>query len=123
MTANTTLDLAPRTVVARRAWTRMRGLLGTRQFPDASVWVFPKTNLIHMWGMRYAIDVLFVDRHGVVQRRVANLPPGRMAGYRHAKWTIECPLGTVDRLDPDVDYRVVQWEPTCRLEVIPQEIH
>lgn len=120
MTQETAIELAPQTFVARRPWTRMRGLLGTQRFPASTVWVFPKTNLIHMWGMKYAIDVLFVDRHGLVSRRVSNLRPGRMAGCHDAKWTIECPLGTVARLDPTVEYRVVQWEPTCLLEAVPK---
>lgn len=122
MTTDTLINLAPQTVIARSLWARTRGLLGTRQFPASTVWVFPRTNLIHMWGMQYAIDVLFVDRHGLVRRRVANLRPGRIAGHRQAHWTIECPVGTVARLDPDQTYRVVQWEPTCRLESVSEDI-
>lgn len=109
------IDLAPRTIVAHHWWQRLRGLLGTRVFPAHTVWVFPHTNLIHMWGMRYAIDVLFVDRNGVIIKHVAQLAPGQMAGAWRAYWTIECAPGTIARLNSSVTYRIIQWDPQCQL--------
>jgi len=48
-----------------------------------------------MFFMRFAIDVLFVDRQGLVLRAVSNLRPWRIALSLRAFAVIEMPAGTL----------------------------
>jgi uncharacterized membrane protein (UPF0127 family) len=58
---------------------RRHGLLGRdRLTPDAALVIAP-SNAIHMFGMRFAIDVLFARRDGLVVKRVLRLRPRRLA--------------------------------------------
>src|SRR5262249_50075920 len=60
-------------------WTRLRGLLGTKRLePGEGLWIKP-SNQIHMFGMRYAIDVVFLDDGGRVLRLVHGLSPNRVS--------------------------------------------
>jgi uncharacterized membrane protein (UPF0127 family) len=61
---------------------------------------------IHTAFMRFAIDVMFVDREGRVRRIVRHMPPWRAAASRHAYGTIELAAGALDLLDVVVGDRV-----------------
>jgi uncharacterized membrane protein (UPF0127 family) len=85
-------------VAATRA-TRRKGLLGRDGLPSGSALVLNPCNAVHTIGMRFAIDVVFVDRRGRVRKIVRNLPPWRMAMSPLSRATIEFPAGA---LGPDV---------------------
>jgi hypothetical protein len=77
----------------------MRGLLG-RDGLDAGtgLWIVP-CNSIHMFGMRFPIDALFLDRGLVAVRLVEYLLPGRLVWpVRRAHSVLELPAGALARL-------------------------
>ena len=39
---------------------RLRGLIGRRSFKRGEAMFFPRCNSVHMWFMRFSIDVVFV---------------------------------------------------------------
>jgi uncharacterized membrane protein (UPF0127 family) len=78
---------------ARTRAERRKGLLGRDGLPRGAAMVITPCNAIHTVGMRFPIDVLFVDRGGRVRRIVRNLPPTRISICLTAKSTIECPAG------------------------------
>ena len=85
--------------LVRRADTlrdRTRGLLGSTSLPaDTGLWIDPCPS-IHMFFMRYAIDVIFVDSSLRVIRAVEHVPPWRVAfGGRGARSALELPVGTI----------------------------
>jgi uncharacterized membrane protein (UPF0127 family) len=49
-------------VVANGFFSRLRGLLGQRELADGAGLLLVGTNDIHMWGMRFAIDAVFLKR-------------------------------------------------------------
>ncbi len=53
---------------------------------------------IHTFAMRFAIDVIFLDRSGRVLRVVERLAPWRLAWTPGARTVIETAAGTVSRL-------------------------
>jgi len=59
--------------------TRRRGLLGRDGLASGAALVLTPCNAVHTIGMRFAIDVVFVDSRGLVRKIVHNLPPWRMA--------------------------------------------
>lgn len=78
-----------RVQVADTAWTRMVGLLGRRSLPaDEGLLLAPAWS-IHTWAMRFAIDLVFLDRDGMVLRVVEALPPWRLVSVRGAAAVVE----------------------------------
>jgi len=90
--------LADRLRPAHTHWTRLRGLLGTRRLdPGEGLWIKP-SNQVHMFGMRYAIDVVFLDDARRVMRVVHALQPNRISPrVKGATSVLELPAGTAAR--------------------------
>lgn len=87
-------DLGP-VEVARRWRDRSRGLLG-RDGLDGALWIEPASSL-HSFGMRFDLDVAFLDRDGSVLRAV-RLPRNRMTRIvLRAKAVVEAEAGTFAR--------------------------
>jgi uncharacterized membrane protein (UPF0127 family) len=77
--------------------SRRRGLLGRDSFPAGHAIVLAPSNAIHMFFMRFPIDVLFVRRNGEVVRVAANVRPWRIAVALRAYAAIELPAGTIEQ--------------------------
>lgn len=77
---------------------RLVGLLGTRSLPrGGGLWISPCDG-VHTLGMRYPIDVLFLDGDGVVVGCCRSLRPWRFSPrFRNARGAIELPAGTLAR--------------------------
>ena len=75
-------------------WERMRGLLGTRSLPVGTGLLIDPCAAVHTIGMRYPLDLVFLDRHGVVVRVCRDVSPGRFSvGDMHARMTLEVSAG------------------------------
>jgi len=73
---------------------RMKGLLGRKSLPEQEGMLLDPCGSIHTVGMRFAIDVIFLDADWQVIGTRANLRPGRLAwGGRRARRTIETASG------------------------------
>jgi uncharacterized protein len=59
--------------------TRKKGLLGRSSLPSDSALIIAPSNAVHMFGMKFAIDVLFARRSGEVVKRVISLERRRIA--------------------------------------------
>jgi uncharacterized membrane protein (UPF0127 family) len=78
-------------------WSRSKGLLGRAGLAkDQGLWIQP-TGSIHMWFMRFPIDVIWAGRDGRVLKLTRNIKPWRMAYCRRAKVALELPVGAIDR--------------------------
>jgi uncharacterized membrane protein (UPF0127 family) len=86
---------------------RMQGLLGTSGIDEGHGLVLKPCSMIHTWFMRYAIDVVFVDRDGRIVRTFEELAPFRLAwgGWR-AHMAVELPAGSVRRAGAVGDERL-----------------
>lgn len=80
--------------VARTRRARSRGLLG-RDGLDGALWL-PGVRSVHTVGMRFPLDVAWVDGRGRV-RHVARLPPGRLSAWRRAAGVLEAEAGSFAR--------------------------
>lgn len=73
------LCVAGRVRVAESFVTRFAGLLGRRELRcDEGLLINPGGS-VHTLGMRFAIDVLFLDRRMCILKIVPTLRPGRIA--------------------------------------------
>lgn len=96
-------------VLATTAWTRSKGLLGrSGMAEDEGLWIQP-TSSIHMWFMRFAIDVVWAADDGCVLKLVEGFKPWRMSFCRGAKVALELPVGAIARSGVEVgDYLVIE---------------
>ena len=80
---------------AASPWERMVGLIGAHTLdPSAGLWIEP-CSAIHTIGMRFAVDVLFLDRAGCVVAIVPNAPPMRpYISHRSTAIVVELPAGS-----------------------------
>ena len=79
-------------------WERMRGLLGVGALgPDAAL-LIERCGAVHTVGMRFSLDLVFLDRSWRVTRVVRNVRPGwpMVWGGWHAKRVVEAEAGCVD---------------------------
>ena len=89
--------------LAATRWTRLRGLLG-RDAPGALL-IAPARS-VHTCGMRFPIDVVFLDERLTVVRVVRALRPWRVAGERRARAVLELPAGGADGIEVGVRLRL-----------------
>jgi len=85
-------------VAATRA-TRRRGLLGRDSLGATEGLLLSPCKAVHTVGMRFPIDVIFIDRDGRAVRIVPALAPWRMAMSARAKAVIELAAGTAAAAD------------------------
>lgn len=80
-------------IEARGVFSRMRGLIGRDVSPTAF-----RTHQVHTFGMRSAIEAVYLSREGTVVR-LARLAPRRIGPFvRRARWVIELASGEAERL-------------------------
>ena len=80
-------------MIADNPWRRLRGLLGRRSLAAGEGLLLRPSPSIHTWFMRFAIDVVFLDRDLRVLRVVDSLRPWRFAGCRGASAVLELAAG------------------------------
>jgi len=80
--------------LADRSADRRRGLLGRTGLEPGRGMLLTPCSSVHTFFMRFRIDVVFLDRNGVVLAVVPDLGPGRLAwgGWR-ARQTLELAAG------------------------------
>jgi uncharacterized membrane protein (UPF0127 family) len=95
--------------IARTSWSRFIGLMGRSSLASGGgLWIEP-CNSIHMFFMRFAIDVLFLDRSGRVKRVMLRLRPWRVSPIVFgARTVVELPAGTL--ADRSLQGRVLRIE-------------
>ena len=94
--ATTGQVLAQHAETARGPWSQFKGLMGRAGLTDAGGLVLPRTRGVHTHFMRFAIDVVFYDRSGVVLGLEHALRPWRLSAYHwRAKGALELPAGTL----------------------------
>lgn len=99
--------LADKCQVADSYFVRLRGLIGRSGLRPGEGLLFPRCNSIHMWFMRFPIDVVFLrvekEADGRLVRRVSsahsNIRPWRI--FPLTDWssseTLELPVGAIAR--------------------------
>jgi len=77
---------------------RLRGLLGRAHWPPGrGLWLEP-CDAVHTFGMRFSIDVVFVDATGRIRRIDARVKPWRMRMCIGAFSVVELAAGEAQRL-------------------------
>lgn len=105
--------LASRALCAESFLSRLVGLLNTPALnPGEGLYIAPCSQ-IHMFGMKYAIDALFLDKKGMVVGICHAIAPGQMSQlYMKAYACLELPAGIL-RETGTVEGDIVEQGP-CR---------
>ncbi|MEB3221668.1 MAG: DUF192 domain-containing protein [Candidatus Sericytochromatia bacterium] len=92
--ARTGATVAERVRVADTWASRLVGLLGTPALAPGDGLLLVPCNAVHMLGMRYAIDVAYLDGQGLVVSLTHQLRPGRVGWpVRGARAVLELSAG------------------------------
>lgn len=87
--------VAGRVMVADRGPARRRGLLGRLGLDRGEgLWIAP-CEAVHTFGMRFAIDLIYLDRRHTVRKVRSSVPPWRLSGCLRANSVLELAAGTL----------------------------
>lgn len=78
---------------------RLRGLAGLDDLPAGVALHLPRTRSIHTFGMRFALDLTWLDANGDVVRVDRDVPPRRFRTCVRAKSVIEAHAGYTEGVD------------------------
>jgi hypothetical protein len=87
--------LAHRVEVADHVATRRKGLLGRDSLPAGEgLWIVPCES-VHTFGMKFPIDLIYLDRNKKVKKVRSGLPPWRLSACLSAHSVVELAPGTI----------------------------
>jgi hypothetical protein len=90
------LELASRARIADAFLARARGLLYSPQIQPGEGLLLKPCNSIHMFGMAYAIDAIFIDAAGKIVGLVQNIQPMHISKeFPKPCDCLELPAGTI----------------------------
>ena len=88
---------------ANSYWSRLKGLIGKKQFEFGQGLLFPKCNSIHMWMMSIPIDVVFLkttskNKEWTILNVYPHLKPWKLlpVSDMNADDVLELPAGLID---------------------------
>ena len=84
-------------LLAETAPARLRGLLGRSGLSSGEGMLLRPASSVHTAFMRFAIDVVFLDRANTVLKVASNVRPWRAAACRGARAALELPAGEAER--------------------------
>ncbi len=88
--------LADRATLANTSSTRRTGLLKHTHLDQGDgLWIVPSEG-VHTFGMKFTIDVLFLDRKRRVKKMRPNMAKRKIAFSLLSHSTLELPAGTIE---------------------------
>jgi uncharacterized protein len=89
--------VVPRLELALDSTARRRGLLGRDGLEEGAGLVIAPSNSVHTFFMRFAIDIVFLNRSGRVLKIRHRVPARRVALSATAHAVLELPAGAAER--------------------------
>jgi uncharacterized protein len=89
--------------VARAYGERRRGLARMEPMPADHALRIPRTSSVHTFGMRFALDLVWLGRGGKVVRIDRDVPSGRVKLCLRARSVVETCAGHGDRFADVLD--------------------
>ena len=77
-------------IVLRNPFLKMKGLLGRKEIGKEEAYIFYHASSIHTYGMKFNIDVVFLDKNKYVKKIVSSMAPGKIENC-NSYITIEFP--------------------------------
>jgi uncharacterized membrane protein (UPF0127 family) len=86
--------------------TRLIGLIGQPPLQQDEALLIAPCRAVHTFGMRYCIDVVFLDEDNRIIKIVAAMPPRRMAWCWRARAVVELAAGQARHASLQPGHRV-----------------
>lgn len=86
--------------VARTPFARLLGLAGLSAERAGSGLLLPRCRAVHTWGMRFPLELRFLDAEGSCLAVVGPVPPRRFVSLRAASAVLEIPCAAGGRNAP-----------------------
>ena len=98
--------------IADTFFTRLAGLMFRKKLPAAAGLLLAPCNSVHMCFMRFAIDVIYLDKDYKILKIVKNLRPWLGLSFCRNAWaTLEMTAGEADRCGLEVGKVLIRKEP------------
>jgi uncharacterized membrane protein (UPF0127 family) len=82
--------------IAKTPWSKMKGLLGRESLEEDGGLLIEFCNSIHMFFMKFPIDVVYLDRNLIVENIVHRLKPWGVSSHRGAAHVLEIAAGSAE---------------------------
>ena len=83
-----------RLAIAARPGARLAGLAGVKALPRRTGLLIPDCRSVQTAGMRFKLDLIWLDEGGGIVDVTASVPPWRIVTRAHARAVVESPAGT-----------------------------
>jgi hypothetical protein len=92
------LILADRAKLAKTFMSRLKGLMFRKELDEGEGLILMPCNMVHTFGMRFPLDVVFISRDNTIVHTIQNLQPNRVSPMvKTAVRVLELPAGTISR--------------------------
>jgi uncharacterized membrane protein (UPF0127 family) len=89
-------QVADKVFMAKSFWERTRGLIGTPPLKAGEGLLLPGCMGIHMFGMSYPLDVIYLDQNNEVILAIENLKPNTFGPVKFKSCAVlEFAVGTI----------------------------
>nr|WP_320025957.1 DUF192 domain-containing protein [uncultured Acetobacterium sp.] len=97
--------------VADRFVTRLIGLLKTVVLTENQGLLLKKCNQVHTFGMKFAIDAIFLSKDGDILHMEQEMMPGKVSPYiKKAYWVLELASGSCNRFKLEINQHLIIWK-------------
>ena len=98
--------------IAETFLSRLRGLMGRRRLEEGHGLLLAPCNSIHMLFMRFAIDVVYLDKDFYIKKIARNVLPWIGMSFCFGAWgALELPSGEADRLKLAIGQKFTRENP------------
>lgn len=92
--------------IARSVWSRFWGLMGKKELSAGQGLLIDPCSSIHMFFMRFPLDVVFLDREMRAVKVVRGIKPWRMALGGGGKKALELAAGAAEGVEAGDQLRI-----------------
>ncbi|MBF0486413.1 MAG: DUF192 domain-containing protein [Candidatus Omnitrophica bacterium] len=108
LNASQKILLADNVVLADTAFSRMQGLLGRSSLAEGEGLLITHCNSIHMFFMKFPIDVVFLDKNNRIVGLVSNIPPFALSPiFWKADKALELPAGKILQTKSSISDQII----------------
>jgi len=100
--------IAQEAIAADTFWLRFKGLMFTENFPSCDGIIIEPCSGVHTFFMRYSIDVLLLNKVGVVIYKKETLKPNRFTPFTASAYrAVELPSKTLKDKKVDLGDEII----------------
>lgn len=101
------ITLIENLIIANDAWSKTKGLLGKDNISENEGLLIRDCSLIHMFFMKFPIDVIYLSSNYEVKKIVSNLKPWLVSGCSNASHTLEIAVGQGNKFKVGMIVKVI----------------